>query len=60
MKISKNIQEAEKNYPNMYHVASSNEVHSFESLEEANEDLINAFDAESGSGTKFTPILINN
>lgn len=60
MKISTNITDAQKNYPEMYHVVSSNEVHSFETRDEANEDLIAAIDAEEKLGTGFTPELIED
>ena len=58
MKISKNITEAKTNFPKMYHVVSSNEVHSFETMEEANEDLESAINAEEKINSGFTPELI--
>lgn len=60
MKISKNITEAQKNYPEMYHVVSSSEVHSFSSREEAIEDLNAAINAEEKIGSGFTPELIED
>ena len=58
MTRSTNITDAQKNYPEMYHVVSSNEVHSFETRDEANEDLIAAIDAEEKLGNGFAPELI--
>lgn len=60
MKISKNIQEAQANYPEMYHVVSSNEVHSFKTRDMAIEDLELAIDAENKFKTGFTPELIED
>jgi hypothetical protein len=58
MKISKNITEAQSNYPRMYHVVSSNEVHSFKTRDEAIADLNGAIDDEERIGSGFTPELI--
>jgi hypothetical protein len=60
MKNSNNITDAKKNFPEMYHVVSSNEVHSFETRDEANKDLIAAVDAEEKLRTGFTPELIED
>jgi hypothetical protein len=58
MKISSNIEQAENNYPSMYHVVNSNEVHSFETLKEAATDLIEALNQEEKLKTKFKSELI--
>jgi hypothetical protein len=58
MKISSNIEQAENNYPSMYHVVNSNEVHSFETLKEAATDLIEALNQEEKLKTKFKCELI--
>jgi hypothetical protein len=60
MKISKNITDAQSNYPEMYHVVTSNEVHSFETRDEAIEDLNEAIIAEEKIGSGFTPELIED
>lgn len=58
MKISNNITEAQKNYSEMYHVVTSNEVHSFATRDEAIEDLNDAINAEEKIGSGLTPELI--
>ena len=58
MKISANIELAENNYPGMYHVVNSNEVHSFQNFEDANEDYEEAKLQEEKYNTGFTPIVI--
>ena len=55
--LEKNIADAQKKYPELYHVVSSNEVHSFETIEEAITDLNDAIDAEEKIGSGFTPAL---
>jgi hypothetical protein len=42
----------------MYHVVSSNEVHSFKTRDEAIADLNGAIDDEERIGSGFTPELI--
>lgn len=56
--IYPNIQEAQKELPTYYHVVSSNEVHSFQTIEEAQEDLIIATNAELIIESGFAPELI--
>lgn len=58
MKTSTNITEAQKNYPEMYHVVNSSEVHSFETRGEAIKDLNEAIEAEEKICSGFTPELI--
>lgn len=58
MKISKNISQARQEYPEMYHVINSNEVHSFDTLKEAEEDLQDAIEAELKFQTNFKPELV--
>jgi len=58
MKISTNIQSAQANYPLFFHVVNSNEVHSFEKFEDANEDYEDAKIQEEKFNTGFTPIVI--
>lgn len=60
MKLSKNIEEAKKNYPEMYHVVNSNEVHSFENREDAQSDFDDAVIAEEKIESGFEPELIED
>jgi len=58
MKLSSNIQSAQSNYPSFFHVVNSNEVHSFQNFEDANEDYEEAKLQEEKFNTGFTPIVI--
>lgn len=58
MKTSKNIAEALNNYLTLIHVVSSSEVHSFETLLEAEEYYKEAALAEEKIGSGFTVEII--
>jgi hypothetical protein len=59
MKISSNIEFAKNNLSSMYyHVVNSNEVHSFEYIKEAVDDLIEAINQEEKLQTNFKCELI--
>ena len=58
MKISQNIELAENNYPGMYHVVNSNEVHSFETFIKAHEDYCDAIIYEERLKTGFKPEIV--
>lgn len=59
MKISTNITQAQSNYPEMYHVVNSNEVHSFKTRNEAQTDYENAVNAEKEINSGFEPEFVD-
>jgi hypothetical protein len=58
MKISKDIQQAQKDYPNHHYVINSNKVHSFKNAKTAYIDYLQATIQEVKFKTGFTPLLI--
>ena len=52
-----NIQQAQKEHSNCYHVVSSSEVHSFEKREDAISDYEDAVKAEEMIISSFEPVI---
>lgn len=55
--VNKNLELARLENPTFYHVVNSNEVHSYENLEDAENDLKEAIDNELKYNTGFSPSI---